>query len=470
LSTKTNIQPEPFSENASITYADPATLLVDRNVRTDTRLDRDFLASVRDLGVLVPIVAVRTAEGALRVRYGHRRTEAAVEAGHAYVPVVVVADEATDDAAEVERLVGQYAENEHRSGLTTGERVDVFTQLSAFGVSAAQIAKRTKTRRKEVDAALTVAGSQLARAAATRYEFLTLDQAAVVAEFEDDAEAVKALVVAAREGGFEHLAQRLRDERTEAAERAKAADDLVAAGVTVIDRPHWTDPSKDLDDLRDADGDPLAVEAHASCPGHAAYVDAYWTDHYDGTNDEDEPVEFGPVYVCTDPDAYGHQSRWQRSVATEDPEPTDEDKAAAAAERRRVVANNKAWRSAEAVRREWLVAFCARKTPPKGSSRLVADALRRADRPLAMALDRGSQLANSLFGASLRVDESSDNRAQVVALAIVLAAYEDDTGTHSWRNVSDSTARYLRYLASQGYELSDVERLACGEAGDDSGA
>ena len=123
-----------------IDYVDPATLLVDRNVRQDARLDREFLASIRDLGVLVPIVVVRVADGSLRVRYGHRRTLAAIEAGHANVAVVVVADEATDDATEVDRLVGAYAENEHRTALSTAERVDVFTQLSAFGVSAAQIA------------------------------------------------------------------------------------------------------------------------------------------------------------------------------------------------------------------------------------------------------------------------------------------------------------------------------------------
>ncbi len=280
-----------------------------------------------------------------------------------------------------------------------------------------------------------------------------------MAEFQDDAEAVKALVVASREGGFEHLAQRLRDERAEAAERAKVTDELAAAGVAVIDRPRWTDPTSDLDALRDADGEALTVEAHASCPGHGAYVDSYWT----AINDEEEEVEFEPVYVCTDPAAYGHQSRWQRSVSTERPEPTDEDRAAAAAERRRVIANNKAWRSAEVVRREWLATFCARKTAPKGASRLIADWLRRANRPLVTALERRSPRAHSLFGASLQVDESSDSRAQVVALAIVLAAYEDDTGTHSWRHVNDATVRYLRYLAENGYELSDVERLACGE-------
>ena len=119
-------------QRRSTTLIRPPCWSIATSVRA--RLDREFLASVRDLGVLVPIVAVRTADGSLRVRYGHRRCLAAVEAGHAYVPVVVVADEGTDDAAEVERLVGQYAENEHRTGLTTSERVDVFTQLSAFGV------------------------------------------------------------------------------------------------------------------------------------------------------------------------------------------------------------------------------------------------------------------------------------------------------------------------------------------------
>ncbi len=245
------------NEAASMVQVDPATLLVDRNVRSDVRLDRDFLASVRDLGVLVPIVAVRTEGGELRVRYGHRRTLAAVEAGYAYVPVVVVADDGTDDAAEVARLVGQYAENEHRSGLTTGERVDVFTQLSAFGVSAAQIAKRTKTKRREVDAALTVAGSDLARAATARYDFLNLEQAAVVADFDNDAEAVKALVLAAREGGFDHLAQRLRDDRAEQTVIDAEAERLASQGVVVIERPRWSDPATELDRLAAADARPL---------------------------------------------------------------------------------------------------------------------------------------------------------------------------------------------------------------------
>ncbi len=85
------------------------------------------------------------------------------------MPVVVAAEEATTDAASVERLVRQYAENERRTGLSNAERIGVIEQLSAFGVSSAQIAKRTKATRTDVDAALSVARSDLAKAATMRY-------------------------------------------------------------------------------------------------------------------------------------------------------------------------------------------------------------------------------------------------------------------------------------------------------------
>ena len=132
-----------------VQHLDPAGLLVDVNVRQDTRLDKDFIASIRDHGVLVPIIAVRTSDGGIRVRFGHRRVLAAIEAGHPTVPVLVVADEATDDTAQVERLVTQYAENQHRTGLSTAEQVGVAAQLAAFGVSPAQIARKTRMPRLE---------------------------------------------------------------------------------------------------------------------------------------------------------------------------------------------------------------------------------------------------------------------------------------------------------------------------------
>jgi len=169
---------------------DPSLLLVDRNVRRDAAPDKTLVESVRDLGVLVPIVAVRTDAG-VRVRYGHRRTHAAIQAGQATVPVWVFDTDHAD--SDTDRIVAQWAENEHRAALTATDRLAAVEQLSAFGVSAAQITKRLKTKRTQVDAALAVAASPLAKKATERYEFLTLDQAAVLAEFDagDDADTLR---------------------------------------------------------------------------------------------------------------------------------------------------------------------------------------------------------------------------------------------------------------------------------------
>jgi ParB family chromosome partitioning protein len=161
-------------QQLSVEQVDPTTLLVDANIRSDAALDKDFLASIRDLGVLVPIVAVRTEDGARRVRYGHRRTLAAVHVGRTSVPVIVTA---SDGADEVARIVRQWHENEHRAGLSTADKVAAVEQLSLLGLSAAQIVKQTRARKAAVEQALATAGSALAKGAATRYEFLTLDQA-----------------------------------------------------------------------------------------------------------------------------------------------------------------------------------------------------------------------------------------------------------------------------------------------------
>ncbi|WP_307961843.1 hypothetical protein [Salinispora arenicola] len=185
-----------------------------------------------------------------------------------------------------------------------------------------------------------------------------------------------------------------------------------------------------------------------------------------------------PEYVCIDFAAHGHALRWQghdsgsgrKTVA----EMTDSEREEARAQRRDVIQSNKAWDSAETVRRNWLRTFLARKTAPK----TAAGSLARTDHAVTSALTGGNRLAHDLLGLPDQaptlgrrapamvelVGKASDERAQMIALGLLLAAYEEATSRNSWRTVSDSTTRYLRYLEANGYELSTVELRACGES------
>jgi len=181
-----------------------------------------------------------------------------------------------------------------------------------------------------VNTALAVAKSDLAKAASDRYDFLTLEQAAAVAEFDDDADAVKELILSAQKGyGFDHCLQRLRDERAYQAMTQPIVDELAAAGVAIVDQPRWADPTKALHQLGTAD-DPLTPEAHASCAGHVAWIAEEWVELHEDEESEDDEGQYELTYMvfygCSDPVAYGHiepaaarpcstQTRWRRDAS-----------------------------------------------------------------------------------------------------------------------------------------------------------
>lgn len=124
--------------NPTFELLDPATLLVDLNIR-EAKLDKDFVASIKHHGVIEPLVAVRTEDGQVRVRHGRRRTLGAIEAGRDLVPVYIAGAE---DNADADRIARQWHENQHRAGLTNVEEVGVVDQLAMLGLSAATIAKQ----------------------------------------------------------------------------------------------------------------------------------------------------------------------------------------------------------------------------------------------------------------------------------------------------------------------------------------
>jgi ParB family chromosome partitioning protein len=448
---------------------DPAELLIDRNIR-QAQPDRTLVASIKAHGVLVAITAVRTAEGAVRVRYGHRRTLAAIDAGQATVPVWIAGAEDDDDT---DRLLSQWAENEHRAALTDAERVGAVEQLTAFGLSAGQIARRLHTPRKTVDDAITTAASEVARAAVARYDFLTLDQAAEVAQWDDDTEAVTALVAAAKLGpvAFARAKAATQDAAQDRAARAAALDGITCP---VVDRPTWNATTSRLDRYLDGTGAELTPAGHADCPGAVVWLDQEWaySDSDSGGDAEDDNDAASLVYVavhgCADPERHGHKRPTHSYTTASAPAVDDEAaKEAKRAERRKVIEGNKAWRTAEPIRREWLRGLLARRTAPKGSAALIAAAIVNGEGDMREGCEVAAKLLSVEHAARLTeaIATATDGRAQVIALALVLGGYEASMDVQTWRQTAwgqKRIARYFLFIEANGYPLDAIERTAAG--------
>lgn len=454
----------------------PAEAILGTNVRTAVTLDARFLASIRERGVLVPVVGHRDAAGRFVVLYGQRRTLAAVETKRDTIPAYVV--EGQDEA---DRLVDQMAENDHRSALSTAERAAGFEQLAALGLSAATIAKRTATAKADVAASLTIARSEAAKAAVEAAPALTLEQAATLAEFDDNPEDVAALVQAADDGDFPYVAQQIRDRREREATAQAKADELTASGVRVIETPEWGDDTVHaLRRLAPAEGaDTYDEQTHAECPGHVAYVrvDVRWIKDETGkTGKSRRAFEAEATYACDQWAQAGHVDTYASSGSgsgqgrkrAEDMTETEREEAKAA--RREVIESNKAWESAEPVRRAWLAEFVQRKTAPKDAPGFLAHAITRhdtvvADRDADTLTTEWFSLTRPAYGGRATdwaetIDKASQPRATMLAVARVLSAMENHTGRDTWRNPGPVDIEYLSTLQRWGYTLSPIEKRA----------
>lgn len=474
---------------------DPAILTIGTNVRVDVRERDEFAQSIRALGVLEPITVYAGEDGALVVYRGQRRTVTATRVGtpSGTVPVRVV-----ERPEEAERIVTQVSENVHRAAMRETEERDAIEQLALLGVSAAQIAKRTAIKREQVDAALTVAQSPTAK---ERMETagLTLTQAAVLAEFEDDPDAVAVLEREIEWGrDVEHAAQRLRDARAEREELRAEAERLRAEGVPALHPEEYPSPlwQYDLRSLvRASDGRPVPQEEWADLPGAAVVLEKAWhagqgEDEAEAEADDEawEEEEEGDrvevivqVWVCLDPEAadlcqrYDFRRTQPGTDEEQDPEAAEAAAEAKRAERRRVIENNKAWRSAETVRRDWLAGFVTRKTSPKGAEEFICAAVIEGPHWLGQALDdRHAFLRGLLCGEQARPAYTDEGRQQVQALhttqgtakaqtmrtlAAILAAWEARTDVHTWRRADAWDRRVMAALTQWGYSPSEVEQL-----------
>jgi ParB family chromosome partitioning protein len=472
----------PGAGEWQLLWVDPRSLVIGVNIRTDAALDKAFVASIRDRGVREPVIVHRDGQDRYIVRKGQRRTLAAVQSGLELVPVVVEPDPlAAENARQVDRIVDQLGENQHRAGLPAGDEVAAHQQLLELGLTAGQIARRTRTKPVRVRTTLAVGGSQVAAAALGRYQ-LSLEQAAVIADLDGDQDAVTALIAAAKAspGQFEHVAQKARDQRAEAQLRQTLLDRLGAEGVRVIEAPDSRQNTvRALERLRPAPhsepGTSLAEEEHRDCPGRVAWLQQSWYG--------EEPLSIR--YGCENWALHGHAELYaspgQATITTGSASSgvsaggkmSEEDKVA----RRVVIANNKDWDSATRVRRAWLRQFVARRTPPKDAPGWIAAMLAGGCHDLRRAMEDQHTLARGLLGLADRDEQrrglrsephpiaeaarvASPARATVLALALLLAALEAGTSRNTWRDPTSDSIAYLTALAEWGYELAPVEQLA----------
>ncbi|MEY9853539.1 ParB family chromosome partitioning protein [Leifsonia sp. EB41] len=451
-----------MSENTTVAgtieHLNPHTLTIENNVRPSAPITPAFVQSIKENGVLTPVLGHRGDDSTVTVRAGQRRVYAAREAGLTTIPVYLV--EADDVTAE--RIVQQMVENDQREALTDGDRAAAFRQLAFEGLSVTAIARRTGTKQKEVKTALAVTENKVAASAIQQHQ-LTLDQAAVLIEFDSDEEIRTDLIQVATTdpAQFAHAAQRARDEKARAAAKGHTEAELASRRYTILDTdPGYYDTEYTrISELLTTDDQRVTADLTKNVEGRAAHVRVY--------ADGDAHV----TYFVRDATAAGFHT-YGGSPSKSGPM-TEEQKA----ERRTLIANNKAWVSAEVVRREWLTALLSRKALPKDTAVVIARALTIHRQAVSSATREGNELAHQLLGLDpsgyfeadklAALIEQTPAKALHVALAVVLGACESVISKQTWRSPSPNDTDYFTQLAGWGYSLSDVERIVIGETSAD---
>ncbi|TJY66302.1 ParB/RepB/Spo0J family partition protein [Arthrobacter sp. CAU 1506] len=427
---------------------DPKTLTIDINVRKDAALTPAFVASIKEHGVLEPVIAHRKDDGTVHVLMGQRRTRAAVEAERPEIPVMV-----TESPQEAERILTQVVENIQRSALAEADEAEAYHQLSLIGVSAAQIAKKTGRTKNTVEDALKAKSTTAGDAALGRG--CTIEEALILAEFEDDPDATEELesVLADEPDMLLHVTQRLRDKRDIAAARAALIAELEGQGKAIVeDAGHY------------ADEDALYVSAANRADGEPATEDdanAYIIQRDWQGNHSAKPVINGWKELGFTP----RHERYDGGRQAQSGPMTEEQKA----ERKTLIANNKAMESAGFVRREFVRNLLARKQAPKGWQYFTVHAI--THHPETASGYQG-EVAADMIGA--KTDDKNgrwgwnplhDHVANTTArpefslIALICAGYEKTIARDSWRSPHQSHRDYLNQLVTWGYTPSETEQI-----------
>lgn len=359
----------------------------------------------------------------------------------------------TDSPEEAERILTQVVENIQRSALTEADEAEAYHQLSLIGVSAAQIAKKTGRTKINVEDALKAKSTTAGGAALGRG--CTIEEALILAEFEDDPDATEELesVLADEPDMLMHVTQRLRDKRDIAAARAALIAELEGQGKTIVeDAGHYADEEAlYVSAANRADGEP-ATEDDAN----AYVIQRNWQGHHSA-----KPVIKGWKELGFTP----RHERYDGGRQAQSGPMTEEQKA----ERKTLIANNKAMESAGVVRREFVKNLLARKQAPKGWQYFTVHAI--THHPETASGYQG-EVAADMIGAKpedkagrwgwnpLRDHVANTTaRPEFSLIALICAGYEKTIAKDSWRSPHQSHRDYLNQLVTWGYTASETEQI-----------
>ena len=502
---------------AELRHVDPTTVAIDDNIRTNPHITKQFVESIAS-GIRQPLLGYLAADGTVTITDGQRRTLAAREAGLATIPVYLIPrDQAlTTDEATIERVVDQIVANSDRENHSRADDARAVHTLALAGLSATNIRKRLHRDKKDVDAALTVAKSKTVADRLDTLPDLTLEQAAILAQYEDDADATDVLIEALEEGRFDYAAQYLADTADERAAIAAAGAEMDAAGIA------WGDSYRGRairEYVRADDGTPITIEdvptehryariiADEETTWHNAEGEAVDETLIDWSIEHDTDEATQPAEGMIDPRTLTQHNEirteidWQITDYTnldsstgivpmwdwrsQNPSRTAgetitaqqkaEEEEAARQARRRVKVLNKQAVAATEVRITKISEWLTRKTLPKDHRHAIAgfitETLWQRYELLGLARADGSThtIAKKMTGSDdllQNAAEGTADRAQIINLAITLAGHEAAIEKSAWRDSyrRSAIAPYFAFLTEViGHTLTDVEKAMAGD-------
>ncbi|WP_319461266.1 ParB/RepB/Spo0J family partition protein [Micromonospora sp. RTP1Z1] len=429
---------------------DPRALLAhESNLRSSLGDLTELRASIAASGVLQALTVVPDGDGH-RIVAGHRRAKAAAEAIEAgewpdgqpqTVPCLVRPDL---EGLAPAQIVAMLVENDQRADLTESERANGYAQLELFGLDVAEIARRTGRSQKHVKSALKLKTLGDVATEAADAGKLTLEDVAALEEFEDDPKAMERILKGVESGwGVRHRVQEEKRKREDKSATETLTEELTAAGVRVLKKPKdwpWNCAAAKVEDLVDADGQPLDVEKVKTLEGFGAIVEGSYGN-------------MRAVIVCEDPDAHGYKrTKWTQYKSPA--QKVAEELAKREAEERR-----QKLLDAGEVRRRFLVEKWG---SAKGAKALLVDAIRAAVVMPAFYDRAEDELVTALAGGDPRDGQTAGiDRLNRLLVARFVAAHEANAATVAagrYSNRGHLVLPWLNRLVAEGYELSEAEK------------